>query len=266
MQQRNSSSIRPRLECAARVSAFALLSLVSCVSAPSLDETKLVDLSHALDASAPTREGVAPFELIKTPAPAGERWWLASRLDSPDRAGAYFQAPLTFAEGRRALDEFEPARWIGPARVIDVARAADRDRTYLATVEDLRLHERRNGRIQPGSAVLVRTGWDGRWSTRERYFGLGQDQRAHHPGLEPTLARELAARRVELVGIDAPDIDGGLGNEQAASRVLAAADIAVLGNLAGLAALPARGATLIAAPLKLRGGATAPARVFAILP
>ncbi len=266
LQRRNSSVTRQHLMRAARRASIALAALASCVSAPSLDETKLIDLSHSVDANAPTPEGVAPFELIKTPAPAGERWWLSSRLDSPDRAGAYFQAPLTFAEGRRALDEFEPARWIGPVRVIDVARAADRDRTYLATVEDLRLHERRNGRIQPGAAVLVRTGWDGRWSTRERYFGLGQDQRANHPGLEPTLARELAARRVELVGIDAPDVDGGLGVERAASRVLAAADIAVLGNLAGLAALPARGATLIAAPLKLRGGATAPARVFAILP
>lgn len=238
----------------------------ACVSAPSLDETRLIDLTHALDASTPVAEGVAPFACEKTLAPAGERWWLSSRLDSPDRAGAYFQAPLTFAEGRRALDELTPAQWIAPLRVVDVSRACDRDRNYLATVEDLRTHERLHGRIQPGSAVLVRTGWDGRWSTRERYFGLGQDGRPNHPGLDPTLARELAARRVELVGIDAPDVDGGLGSDRAASRMFGASNIPVLGNLAGLAALPPRGATLIAAPLKIRGGASTPARVFAVLP
>lgn len=245
---------------------LAALGAWACVSAPTLDETRLVDLSHALDASAPMAEGVAPLSYEKTLAPVGERWWVSSRLNSPDRAGAYFQAPLTFADGRRALDELAPAQWIAPVRVIDVSRACDNDRNYLATIDDLRAHERLHGRIQPGAAVLVRTGWDARWSTRERYFGLGQDQHPNHPGLEPTLARELAARRAELVGIDAPDVDGGMGSDRAASRLLAAANIPVLGNLAGLAALPPRGATIIAAPLKVRGGASTPARVFAILP
>lgn len=245
---------------------LAVFGSYACVSAPTLDETRLVDLSHSLDASMPVAEGVAPFAYDKTLAPAGERWWVSSRLNCPDRAGAYFQAPLTFADGRRGLDELTPAQWIAPVRVLDVSRACDADRNYLATIEDLRAHERRHGRIQPGAAVLVRTGWDGRWSTRERYFGLGQDQHPNHPGLEPALARELATRRAELVGIDAPDVDGGLGSDRAASRMFAASNIPVLGNLAGLAALPPRGATIIAAPLKVRGGASVPARVFAILP
>ncbi len=238
----------------------------ACVSAPSLDESRLVDLTHNLDAKAPVPQLVAPFAYEKTQAPPGERWSVTARIDSPGRGGAYLQAPLAFAEGRRAVDELTPAQWIASIRVMDVTRACDKDRDYLATVEDLRRHERSHGRVPPGSAMLVRTGWDGRWSTRERYFGLGQDDRPHHPGIEPALAREFAARRVELVGIDAPDIDGGFGTDQGASRVLAAANIPVLGNLAGLAALPPRGATILAAPLKVRGGATVPARVFAVLP
>jgi kynurenine formamidase len=247
--------------------ALGALGLVSsCVSAPSLDESRLVDLTHSLAENSPVAPHVAPFAYTKTQAPPGERWSVTARLDSPGRGGAYLQAPLTFAEGRRSTDELTPAQWIASIRVVDVSRACDKDRDYLATVEDLRRHERAHGRVQPGSAVLLRTGWDGRWSTRERYFGLGQDERPHHPGVEPSLARELAARRAELVGIDAPDIDGGFGTDQGASRVLAAANIPVLGNLAGLAALPPRGATLIAAPLKVRGGATVPARVFAVLP
>jgi kynurenine formamidase len=249
--------------CVTLASAFAC---AACVVAPTLDETRLVELSHVVDSAAPLAPGVAPFALAISQAPPGEPWQASARLDAPDRSGAYLQAPHAFADGRRAVDELAPSQWIAPIRVIDVARACEGDRNYRASVEDLRAHERLHGRIQPQSAVLVRTGWDGRWSTAERYFGTGPDQRPNFPGLDPALARELVARRVEIVGIDAPDIDGGYGIDQASSRALAAANIPVLGNLAGLAALPPRGATLIAAPLKLRGAPTSPARVFAALP
>lgn len=245
---------------------LALAACASCVTAPTLDPTRLVDLSHGVDASSPTAPDVAPFEYRRTLAAPGERWSVSGRIDAPDRSGAYLQSPLAFGEGRRSVEDFVPAQWIGPIRVIDVSRSCDRDRNYLALVDDLRRHERFHGRIQPGTIVLVRTGWDSRWSTRERYFGFGQDQTLNHPGVSVELARELVGRGVEMVGIDAPDIDGGLGSDHAASRLFAAANVPLLGNLAGLSVLPPVGATLIAAPFKIRGGATAPVRAFAIVP
>jgi len=176
------------------------------------------------------------------------------------------QSPRAYAEGRRTVDEIAPQQWIGPIRVIDAARECEKDRTYRVGLPELKRHERMHGRIPPGAAALIRTGGDARWATRERYFGIGQDQIARYPGISEELARELIARRVDLVGIDGPDVDGGLDLEREPSRLFAAANVPVLGNLAGLGSLPAVGSTLIAAPLKLRGAGSAPARVFAILP
>ena len=47
---------------------------------------------------------------------------------------------------------------------------------------------------------------------------------------------------------------------------MAAANIPGLENLTGLEKLPARGATLIALPIKIEGGSGGPVRVIAFLP
>ena len=49
-------------------------------------------------------------------------------------------------------------------------------------------------------------------------------------------------------------------------RILSAANIYGLENLAELERLPAKGATLIALPMKIGGGTGGPTRVIAILP
>ena len=49
-------------------------------------------------------------------------------------------------------------------------------------------------------------------------------------------------------------------------RVAAAANVPGFENLAGLEALPPRGATVIALPMKIAGGSGGPVRVVALLP
>ena len=46
-----------------------------------------------------------------------------------------------------------------PAVVVDIARRAASDPDTVVTVADLRNHERRYGRIEHGSAVLMYSGW-----------------------------------------------------------------------------------------------------------
>jgi kynurenine formamidase len=137
-------------------------------------------------------------------------------------------------------------------------------RAYLASPDDLRAHERLHGRIPAGAAVLVRTGWSKYWDQSERY--LGGNERFRFPGVSVELAQELAARNVDLVGIDSADLGGGDDHDDAAKRVLAAANVPVLENLALPEDFPSVGATLLALPLRIEHGAASPARVVAIVP
>jgi kynurenine formamidase len=68
------------------------------------------------------------------------------------------------------------------------------------------------------------------------------------------------------VGIDTASLDHGPSRDFRAHRILNGAGVYGLENLAGLNRLPATGATLLALPMKIRGGSGGPARVIALLP
>lgn len=137
-------------------------------------------------------------------------------------------------------------------------------------VAQLERHERRHGPIPDGAIVLLRTGWGARWPDRTRYLGddtPGDASNLHFPGLSREGATWLTTeRRIDAVGIDTASIDHGPSRTFEAHRVLAAAGVPVLENVAALERLPATGATVIALPMKIAGGSGGPARVIAVLP
>ena len=61
-------------------------------------------------------------------------------------------------------------------------------------------------------------------------------------------------------------LDHGPSADFAAHHVIAAADVFGLENLMNLHRLPPAGATVIALPMKIRGGTGGPVRVVAVLP
>jgi kynurenine formamidase len=73
-------------------------------------------------------------------------------------------------------------------------------------------------------------------------------------------------RAVKAVGIDTPSIDYGPSRDFIVHQVLGGANIPIFENIAALDRLPAKGATVFAIPMKIKGGSGAPLRIFAILP
>ena len=89
----------------------------------------------------------------------------------------------------------------------------------------------------------------------------------HFPGLHPDAARWLIANRsVKAVGLDTASIDYGQSTLFESHRLLYARDIPAFENLTSLERLPPRGATVIALPMKIKGGSGAPLRAVAIVP
>jgi kynurenine formamidase len=251
--------------------AFLVLPLLAsfgaCVGAPALDTARLVDLGHPYDADTVSWPTGAAFERA---AEAGEdaegRWYASGTLTLSEHSGTHLDAPAHFARDGRSVDQIPLAGLIGPVRLIDVREACALDRDYAVRVDDLAAHEAAEGRIAPGSAVLILTGWSKHWHDRALYLGGTQADDLHFPGLDLEAARLLADRRVALVGIDTASLDPGQSRLFGAHRVLAEAQVPGLENLRGLEQLPARGATLIALPMNVAGGSGAPVRVIALLP
>jgi kynurenine formamidase len=89
----------------------------------------------------------------------------------------------------------------------------------------------------------------------------------HFPGLHPDAARWIVANRpIKAIGIDTASIDFGQSTLFESHRALYDRNIPAFENLTSLERLPARGAQVIALPMKIGRGSGAPLRAVAVLP
>jgi len=89
-----------------------------------------------------------------------------------------------------------------------------------------------------------------------------------HPDLVVKETAELLVkeRHISGIGIDTASIDYGPSQDFVVHRIVNAAGLYGLENVAGLAEVPASGARLVALPMKIAGGTGAPVRIIALLP
>lgn len=236
-----------------------------------IDETKLVDLTYPFDEKTiywPTAKG---FEWQKESwgKSAGGYWYTAARYAASEHGGTHLDAPIHFGEGKQAADEIPITRLVGPAIVIDITQACASNADYQLSAADITSWEATHSTIPGESIVLVRTGWGKFWGDKKKYLGTdaaGDVANLHFPGISREAAELLAQRKIEAIGIDTASIDHGQSKDFITHQVLNGANIYGLENVANLERLPAKGATLIALPMKIKGGTGAPARIVALLP
>ncbi len=251
--------------------SLALLGATAACRTPSIDESKLVDLTWPFDERTIYWPTARSFELQRVAWGLNEQglWYASNDLCASEHGGTHLDAPIHFAQGRLSTAEIPLERLVGPAHVIDVSAACARERDYLVSPADVEAHERRFGRIPRGALVLIHTGWGSRWPDAMAY--LGSDARGaasdlHFPGIGPEAARMLVERGADLVGIDTASLDHGPSLDFEAHRILNGANVPGLENVAHLELLPETGATILALPMKIAGGTGGPCRIVALLP
>ncbi|MEZ5317155.1 MAG: cyclase family protein [Vicinamibacterales bacterium] len=233
----------------------------------------IVDLSHAYGPDTifwPTAE---PFHLetVADGETPGGWYYAANNFLGAEHGGTHIDAPVHFARGRETVDQIPLEHLIGPALLLDVSAGADADPDYQVTVADLEAWEATHGEMEDDAILLIRTGFSSRWPDAARYLGTAERGEAavpklHFPGLHPDAARWLVAnRRLHAIGIDTASIDYGQSSEFGSHRVLYDQNIPAFENLTNLDRLPARGAIIIALPMKIAGGSGAPLRAVALL-
>lgn len=232
-----------------------------------------VDLTHAYSAASiywPTDTlGFQLEQLAYGPTPGG--WFYSSfRFSAAEHGGTHFDAPIHFSEGKLTADRVPIDALVGPAAVVDVSARANPD--YLVTVEDLTGWEGANGPLPEGGILLIRTGWGERYDDRTAYLGTaltGPEAVAelHFPGISPEAARWLVDNRgIVAVGIDTPSIDYGQSKDFQAHVILYGQNVIGMENVADLHLLPAKGAFVVALPMKIEGGSGGPLRIVAFVP
>ena len=257
-------------------SFFATSLMIGC-AAPEQSSSEFtgsfLDLTYAFDDDTifwPTAPGFKLRTEFKGKTPDGY-YYSAYSFSTSEHGGTHLDAPIHFSEGKITADEIPLDQLIGPAIVIDVQEKAIDDPDYLVSIEDFEAWEAVNGRIPEDVIVLVRTGFGAFWPDREKYLGtaeLGPEAvpKLHFPGLDPVAATWLATERsIHSIGIDTASIDRGQSTLFESHRALFDNNIPAFENVANMDQLPAKGFTVIALPMKIRGGSGGPLRIVAVL-
>jgi kynurenine formamidase len=241
-------------------------------AAADIDENKVIDLTYSFDEHTIYWPTFKPFqlEIVSSQKTAGGYWYAANNICLAEHGGTHMDAPIHFAEGKRAADEVPVQQLIGPAAVIDVRQQAVNDADYRVTVADLESWEKQHGRIPKGALVLMLSGWGTRWPDKKTYLGTdkpGDTANLHFPGFSKEAAEFLVSQRdIDAVGVDTPSIDYGQSKDFIVHQIINSANKPGLENIANLEKLPAKGATVIALPMKIAKGSGGPARIIALLP
>jgi kynurenine formamidase len=225
----------------------------------------LVDLTQPLGPESPAWPGASPVCVsVEADDPEG---YFARHLALPEHAGTHVDAPAHFIRGGATVDAIAPARLRAPAVVLDLRAEVTRDPDFAVRPADLEAWERGHGPIPDDALIVARTGWSERWAQPARYRHEDERGVMHFPGFGEAAIAWLLAHHPSFVGvgIDTLSLDPGASTTFAAHRRLLGGGKYGVENLTGLEQLPARGARIIVAPLKLTGGSGAPARVFAEL-
>lgn len=254
--------------------ALFLLLLTSCAHQDAaLTHGRWLDLTHSFSAETIYWPNAEHFKLEKVydGHAAGGYHYSANRYAAAEHGGTHMDAPIHFDIKGETVEKIGIDQTIGPGIVVDVTRNASADRDYRVSPHDFLAFEAKEGRIPKGAIVLIRTGYDRFWPNPRQYLGTDERGEAairklHFPGLSPEGARWLVEQRgIRAVGLDTASIDYGQSQLFESHRILALHSVPIFENLTGLDQLPARGALVVALPMKIEGGSGAPLRAAAFV-
>jgi kynurenine formamidase len=267
---------------AACLFAFVAVVLLGCAvpkPAPtaggdSLDEAwrivsskKFVDLTHTFSPTTPVWQGFgsAAFTPMADPA-AGRPYTIekdgfqALQYKLVGQYGTHIDPPAHFAADGKTLDELPVKDMILPLVVFDITPKLHDDPNHALTVEDIMAWEKANGRVPAGCFAALRTDMYKDWDNNPERF-----KRQPFPAWSPEAIQFLYEQRgIEANGHEAMDTD--ITPEMKSETWLLRHGHWQIEVLANLDQVPARGALIVVAWPKPKGGLGFPVRAFAILP
>jgi kynurenine formamidase len=229
--------------------------------------TSVVDLTHAFNAQVPTFEpsDKSPFQ-TKTLATVAKEGYFLREFSMPEHFGTHLDAPAHFVGGLWTVDQIPPERLVSPLVVIDAIAKAKANADYQIAVEDIAGWEHVHGEIPPSAVVIADTGWNSRWDSADAYRNADAKGVKHFPGYSKEAAKFLVeGRKVNGLGIDTLSIDYGPSTDFPVHQYTMGHSIYHLENVANLDQVPASGAVVVAAPIKLEGGSGGPVRILALV-
>ena len=207
--------------------------------------SKVIDLTQTYHPDMPGVE-IRPAKTLEKDG------WNASTLRLYSHAGTHMDAPFHFGVTDQRIDQIPPDRFIGRAWVVNLGKVAPRQ---LIGVDDVgQIAEK----VQEGDSLLLRSGWSKRQGTSQ--------YRDELPRVSEELAQWCVGKKIKMLGVEPPSVAdvNNLEEVTCIHRILLGGDVIIIEGLTNVEKITAAQVTLIALPLKIKGGDGAPARVIAM--
>lgn len=234
-----------------------------------LSRSKIVDLTYKFHANMPYWPGKLQEPFRHIVEEVRSKVW-GGCFSMPEHIGTHVDAPRHFVADGAPIDELPTRDFVAEAVVIDVSKKAESNADYCLAVEDLDRWEKRYGKIPKKSVVMMCSGWGKRWDSFDAYLNRDSTGMLHFPGFSAEAARFLIEERnVAALGLDTLSADNMVKTVEEDSpvhRIVHGAGRRIIENLANLKAIPTRGTVVVVAPVPVKGGTGAPARIFAFVP
>jgi kynurenine formamidase len=154
----------------------------------SLKNAKYIDLTHTLTPSIPVWKGFGPSRFGPTINPETRKRYTyatdgfeATQYNlTTDQYGTQLDPPAHWAPEYPAIDELPATYAVRPLVVISIVDQIAKNPGYHLLVSDIEQWESKNGKIPPGSVVMVRSDWSKDWpnpelATRTVFPGVSLD-------------------------------------------------------------------------------------------
>jgi kynurenine formamidase len=222
---------------------------------------KVVDLTHSLEEHTPSWNGSCGFKhetkLDYADCP-GEVKFRVQQIKMHAGIGTHIDAPAHCISGGITVDQLSLQDLIAPCVVIDVSKHASAQ--YSLSMKEIEEFEQIHGKIEAGSFVIVRTGWDKFWMHPDKY-------RNNHafPSISGSSAEFLLQRNIVGVGIDTLSPDRPESGYPVHGAVLGAGKY-IVENIANCCDLPPVGSFILSLPIKAKGCTESAIRCIALIP
>ena len=229
--------------------------------------SRVVDLSHVVSPKIPLWPG-DPHVVFKVVATMAKDGYYLRSFTIGEHSATHMNAPNSFVSGNtQAITSYSPQQRVVRAVVIDVRAKCAVNADYQLSKQDVLDWETKNGQIAPGSFVIMLTGWEDKWNDPRAFINQDAKGNLHFPGFAKATTMWLVSdRQIAGVGIDTHGVDPGSDTSYATNTEMANTHKIAIECMANLDQLPAKGATLILAPLQLQDGSGSPMDIIALVP
>jgi kynurenine formamidase len=200
----------------------------------------------------PGLEKIIPLASIETIATVKKDDFFASKISLATITGTYLESGAHIIEGAKTLDGYSVADFIKPAKIIRLPRQAPK------SLIDAALLAAHAPAIAKGDAVIVDTGWAGRWN--------GPGYVLECPNLSKKAVEWVLSHEISIFATDVPCIESAWSEDAAGEKggllgMMFRKNVLLAAPLVNLDRVKAASGVLYCFPLHVKGTSGAPARI-----